>query len=87
MTEQLKKKNKKEREVALALLFWKYCTGTKLCAIRNTKLDVEILTTFSYCFYTLTNLKIHAKLIYCPLKYKDLQDLLILSQPAIDFLQ
>lgn len=48
------------------------------------KLDTEILTTFSYCFFTVTNLKIDPKLIHCPLKYKDTEDLVILSQPAID---
>lgn len=48
------------------------------------KPDTEILTTFSYCFFTVTNLKIDHKLIHCPLMYKDPEDLVILSQPAID---
>lgn len=48
------------------------------------KLDIEILTAFSYCFFALTNLRIDPKLIHCPLKYEDTEDLVILSQAAID---
>jgi len=69
MTEHLKKYKRisladrlGDREVALILLFWKYGSSTKFYTIRNMKVATEILT-FSYCLFTITNLKTGPKLI------------------------